>query len=362
MKVIFSRQGFDSSYGGYPSIILPEEMGSKMISFPIPEAGKRKDKTNITVGEIEGKGAEKIIYKLGGGITLSLEKILKDLTKSKRTHREEIKNPANDDGYTLIEDTIFHYDPQIQEIDGGNNYAALGQSGAAASHLLNENIEKGDIFLFFGRFRETTRDEDGVIKYRRGTKEYHVIWGYMIVDDIFYIIQKENCKINEKKYDICIKKNNELEVVDDNYLEKYKNIDNHPHCLNSYSNPKYKKNTNIIICGKTFGTFKYTFKIDDVLRLTQYKSSNLTNWEIPNFWGYPKTNPKISMTYNTENKKEILKNGNLKIQSASIGQEFVINKYDPKIMKDWLEKVLRHDERFKQKLIIEKNSLVWKQL
>ena len=38
MKVIFSRKGFDSSYGGFPSIILPD---GQMISFPIPEKGKK---------------------------------------------------------------------------------------------------------------------------------------------------------------------------------------------------------------------------------------------------------------------------------------------------------------------------------
>ena len=30
MKVIFSRKGFDSTYGGFPSIILPEEMNYKI--------------------------------------------------------------------------------------------------------------------------------------------------------------------------------------------------------------------------------------------------------------------------------------------------------------------------------------------
>ena len=30
MKVILSRKGFDSSYGGFPSIILPKEMGRKI--------------------------------------------------------------------------------------------------------------------------------------------------------------------------------------------------------------------------------------------------------------------------------------------------------------------------------------------
>ena len=33
MKVILSRKGFDSGYGGYPSIILPN---NEMITLPIP--------------------------------------------------------------------------------------------------------------------------------------------------------------------------------------------------------------------------------------------------------------------------------------------------------------------------------------
>ena len=33
MKVILSRKGFDSVYGGYPSPILP---GGEMVSLPIP--------------------------------------------------------------------------------------------------------------------------------------------------------------------------------------------------------------------------------------------------------------------------------------------------------------------------------------
>jgi len=33
MKVILSRKGFDSAYGGYPSPILPD---GKMVSLPIP--------------------------------------------------------------------------------------------------------------------------------------------------------------------------------------------------------------------------------------------------------------------------------------------------------------------------------------
>ena len=37
MKVILSRKGFDSQYGGYPSPVLPD---GRMISLPIPSNDK----------------------------------------------------------------------------------------------------------------------------------------------------------------------------------------------------------------------------------------------------------------------------------------------------------------------------------
>jgi hypothetical protein len=36
MKVILSRKGFDSGYGGYPSPVLPD---GTILSLPIPIAG-----------------------------------------------------------------------------------------------------------------------------------------------------------------------------------------------------------------------------------------------------------------------------------------------------------------------------------
>ncbi|MFC1955807.1 hypothetical protein ACFLWZ_04680 [Chloroflexota bacterium] len=40
MKVILSRKGFDSSYGGYPSPILPD---GRLISLPIPSPHSYED-------------------------------------------------------------------------------------------------------------------------------------------------------------------------------------------------------------------------------------------------------------------------------------------------------------------------------
>ena len=155
MKVILSRKGFDSSWGGFPSIILP---GGQMISFPIPEKGEReKDAkgkyTNKTETGIEGIGAENIKFVLDDKSELTLAEIFTQL----HFKEDKIKIAGEKQSF---KNTIFHYDPAIQtiydtngnEIKGHHGYAAFGQSKAAAGHLLNEKIQKGDIFLFFFTF------------------------------------------------------------------------------------------------------------------------------------------------------------------------------------------------------------------
>lgn len=53
MKVILSRKGFDSGYGGYPSIILPNK---EMITLPIP-SNKEED---YSYGELKTKDNQSI--------------------------------------------------------------------------------------------------------------------------------------------------------------------------------------------------------------------------------------------------------------------------------------------------------------
>lgn len=336
MKVIFSRKGFDSSYGGFPSIILPD---GQMISFPIPEKGKKKT-MNETDSKIKGIEAENLKFILADKKELSLKEIFE------KYNIQKIKIPGNTPTEQEVENTIFHYDPQIQNVvqriyDQDNNkiinitneYAAFGQSRAAASHLLNQKISKDDVFLFFGTFKWTGKD-------KKNRKEFHALWGYMIVDDVFNID-------NEFTHFNGIEDYN-------NPSSKYPNLKFHPH----YNNKKHEGKKNIIICSKRFGTFIFD---EDKLKLTENDSTK-SHWKIPNFWKISDKNAKITMTYNTNNLEEILDDGNLKIKSASIGQEFVINKYNPEIMKDWLEKILGCcNKKTKKKLKIENNSLVWDQ-
>ena len=47
-----------------------------------------------------------------------------------------------------IQNTVFHFDPEVQTVENMRSYAAFGQSGSSASHLLNHVLQPGDVFLF----------------------------------------------------------------------------------------------------------------------------------------------------------------------------------------------------------------------
>ena len=104
-KIIFSRKGFDSSAGGIPSLLSD----GHLISFPIPYS--KNTLTNYN--------------------TLSIGRYVEELSKSKIKATDKC-----------------HFDPNL---DTGQ----FGQVGAAQTHLKNNNVEIGDIFLFWGWFRDT---------------------------------------------------------------------------------------------------------------------------------------------------------------------------------------------------------------
>jgi len=49
MKVILSRKGFDSEFGGYPSPILPN---GQMISLPIPDQNEELRYSDVMAGDL----------------------------------------------------------------------------------------------------------------------------------------------------------------------------------------------------------------------------------------------------------------------------------------------------------------------
>lgn len=126
MRIIFSRKGFDSAAGGGASPIV----GGVPLSLPIPAGAASR----TTYGEL-GLGdhaAQASRGKLGAG-------------------------------------DLCHHDPMFTD-DG---QCLFGQCGAAQTHLERQGVGEGDVFLFFGLFRE---EDTGEL--------HHRIFGYLQIADI----------------------------------------------------------------------------------------------------------------------------------------------------------------------------------
>jgi len=108
MKVILSRKGFDSEFGGYPSPILSN---GKMVSLPIPDQ-------NDDIKYSDVKAGETTCYSL-----------MKDLNFRIKSGNERLD---------IDEETSCHLDPDIQReaIDREPDWKPLfGQINAAQGHL-----------------------------------------------------------------------------------------------------------------------------------------------------------------------------------------------------------------------------------
>jgi hypothetical protein len=161
MKIIFSRKGFDSASGGYPSPIFPD---NRMLSLPIPDDNS------------------KILYK---EITYNHDKmgsLVSDLTNGR-----------------VGPDHGAHLDPDIRpdSIKRDREWRPIfGQTGTAQGHLRRNEIGGGDIFLFFGLFRKVIKN-NGKFKWDKDTPRQHVLWGWMQIDEIMKV---DDCQYTWAKY------------------------------------------------------------------------------------------------------------------------------------------------------------------
>ena len=153
MKVILSRKGFDSSNGGCPSPIMPDDT---LLSLPIPAD--------------DGIGYEELSFR---GIKYS------DLLSQLNPRRKYIKSHLDPD----IREGIRLKEPSFWK-------PAFGQIGASQGLLANAKVEVGDLFLFFGWFRRIEQ-HNGAYRYVRKEEDdfyhgadLHVIYGYLQIGEI----------------------------------------------------------------------------------------------------------------------------------------------------------------------------------
>jgi len=158
MKVILSRKGFDSTYGGYPSLILPN---GQMVSLPIPSS-----KDNFAYADL----------RLNDDVTyMEYMKKLSNRIRDKKA-------------VDLNENTKCHLDPDLNRrllMDRVSDWrGCFGQVGAAQAVLDKRHVDQGDLFLFFGWFN-TVAEENGILSFTKG-EGFHAIYGYLQIDEKYY--------------------------------------------------------------------------------------------------------------------------------------------------------------------------------
>lgn len=148
MKVILSRKGFDSSNGGNASPIMPD---GTLLSLPIKA---KYETTYFSQLKYQNK---------------SLYDIIKEL------------NPR-----TKIKDYYkCHLDPDIRDFGIVKGWEPLfGQEGTSQSHLENRDVAEGDLFLFFGWFKQSEW-VNGKLHFVKKAKDKHIIWGYLQIKEIY---------------------------------------------------------------------------------------------------------------------------------------------------------------------------------
>jgi len=263
MKIILSRKGFDSGYGGYPSPIFSN---GRMVSLPIPyndlvKYSELRFDRNRTYYDLMKELNPKIKY-------------------GKKWHE-------------LSMNTTCHLDPDLDKNIMPRNInwkPCFGQNIQSQSHLANEGVKEGDLFLFFGWFRDVVK-KNGVLQFDRYNlaPNLHVIFGYLQIGETIQI--NETTQVPE-----CIK--------------------HHPHVTNI---DRRKSPTNTVYIARDTLTWDKgkpgagLFNYDKKLVLTK-KGLSRSKWGLPAFF----KGAKIS-----RHSRDSWKNGGY-FQSVAIGQEFVI--------------------------------------
>ncbi len=251
MQIILSRKGFDTQYGGQTSPIMPD---GTLLSLPIPAKNESLKFSDL---------------KFRGKTYLEIIKELNPNTKIK-------------DNYTCHLDPDLRNDAIKREIGW---LPIFGQTGCAQGHLSGKGIKEGDLFLFFGSFKET-EFVNSILKYKRNAPDLHLIFGYFQIGSIYSDISKLP-----------------------------KELQYHPHAQKRFKEDKnnciYKAAETLSLSTSHKGAGCLCFHNNLILTKNGYSKSR---WELPEIFR------DIEISYHSQKSfKEDY------FQSAAKGQEFIIN-------------------------------------
>lgn len=283
MKIILSRKGFDAAAGGVPSPIFPD---GRITSLPIPHAA--------------GISASRCSYD-----GQPLGQLLRDLTQGRKN-----------------EQTLLHLDPDLNEetLPRPKDWKpAFGQVDSAQSHLERHNVGSGDLFLFFGWFRQIILKE-GKWQYKSGAPHIHHIFGWLQVDRIVHVSETTDYP---------------------SFLSE------HPHVAHrsilGKNNTIYIGRDRLALSAQTSalkgaGTFR---SYSESLQLTMPGSTKRSIWQLP-LWAFPAADKEALSYHENRERWQQLESGS-RLASVGRGQEFVLDTacYPESI--PWAEELIRQN-------------------
>jgi hypothetical protein len=272
MKVIFSRKGFDSSAGGVPRPLVDDRPISLPIPTRMPTPTRFRDLPN------------------------GISELVADLTRGR-----------------VAADRPCHLDPDIDasslvRLPGWRG--ALGQVSAAQSHLSNNGVDRGDVFLFWGLYRPVVRGRGGGWTYA-GTAE-HRLFGWLQVDEVLAVGEDPSSA-----------------------LRGYPWLSSHPHLATGWpaNNTVYVARERLALPGRALSLPGFGV-LSRGCRLTAPSLAQPSLWAVPP-WLDPLRGG-TGLTYHPAGRW----NPNGTLRSAARGQEFVADIGEGRDALDWLLQVL----------------------
>ncbi|MFN2361778.1 MAG: hypothetical protein ABR522_11965 [Marinobacter sp.] len=280
MKLILSRKGFDSSSGGCPSPVFPD---GSFCTLPIPDP-----RSKIAYRDIRHAGT-------------SVGRLVAGLTGDRRGGARKAHLDPD-----LIADA-FPRAPGWRP--------CLGQTGAAQGHLRKQQVALGDLFLFFGLFRNVEK-QGRAWRFVKQAAPFHALWGWLQIGEIHRIDGLSDGDLQWARY--------------------------HPHFHGrpDRNNTLYVASDHLHFDGQSInlpgaGVFS---AMESSLRLTAPEATSTTQWRLPGCF-YPES-ADTALSFHSNLSRWHREGGHCYLRSASRGQEFVLDTSKYPGVVSWLGNIL----------------------
>ena len=267
MKIIISRKGFDSSSGGKPSPIFPD---GTALSLPIPYLG-----SPTAFNDVRWRDR-------------SLGPIVECLTNGRVKGRNRC-----------------HLDPDLNadalpRLPGWR--PAFGQVEKAQSHLENQGVGPGDLFLFFGWFRDVEPVNGAAWRYVPNAPHVHRLFGWLQVSEVVPVVGTLKRARTERPW-----------------------LSRHPHLRRHWDyNTVYIASETLNVEGLTTRSGAGLFDGNgERLTLTAQRSANRSRWRLPS-WFFPQGGSPV-LSYHYDKKLWSRREPWAYVNTVGRGQEFVFD-------------------------------------